>query len=240
MVVYLDLLFLENFLINGVFLYLIEKIYKTKLKLIRIILGGIIGGVIVIISLFYHEAYFFFKILGGVIIGLVGLEKLESIKNVVKISSFYTLNLASIGLVSSFGIINHWLIYFSIGLILVIYIIESNKNIFIFSNQLKYNITVNFNKTSLNLIGYLDTGNFSSCDNIPIIYIHEKYYPKELIYYDSKLVKIATVNNVNYLKAYEPKKCTIKIGRKSKECKVLVIFCKLQNVDCLMNVKMFI
>jgi len=240
MIVYLDLLFVFDFLICFIFLYVIEKIYHSHINFLRLIFGGIVGGLIVILCLFYNNLYDLLKIIGGIIICLVGLEKLSGFKNVVKISSFYTLNLASIGLVCAFGIINRTLIFLSIAAIILVFIIESNKNLIIFSNHFKYNIIVSFDKTSLRLVGYLDTGNFSEYENIPIIYIDDKYYPKELIYAKYKSVNIATVNSISILKAYEAKKCIIKMGREKKEVKALVIFCKLNKIDCLLNVKMFV
>lgn len=240
MVIYIDLLFLFNFAINIIFLVAIEIIYKSKIKLWRIALGGLIGGLIVIVTLFDYNLYNLLKVTGGIIIGLVGLEKCSGKRNIIKYSSFYTLNFASVGLVGAFGINTHLLVFLALAVIIIVYFVESNKNLVIFTNRLKYNIIVNFDKTSLNLEGYLDTGNFSEYDNLPIIYIDEKYYPKELVEEAFSLVQVATVNNASFLRAYKPKKCVLVKNKEKIEVDVLVVFCNIDMHECLLNVKMLI
>lgn len=240
MTIYLDLLFLFNFFVNLVFLVVIETIYKSKIKKMKVVFGGLVGGFIVVFSLFYNNFDMYLKIFGGILICVVGMEKLEGFRNIAKYSSFYTLNLASVGFVQAFEINTHYLVFFGLTAIILLYLVESNKNLIIFLNQLKYNIIVNFHKTSLRLVGYLDTGNFSEYDGYPIIYVSSKYYPKELLFRDYIDVRIATVNTTSNLKAYEPVSCIIEVGRKKKEIKVLVVFCDLKSVDCLMNVKMLL
>lgn len=240
MIVYLDLLFLFNFFLNIVFLVVIEIIYKTKIKMLRIALGGVCGGFIVILELFDYKLSFILKISGGILIGLVGLEKCGGIKNVIKYSSFYTLNLASVGLVAAFGINTHAVLLFSIGAIILVYIVESNKNLIIFLNRLKYNIIVDFNKTSLNLVGYLDTGNFSEHGDKPIIYISDRYYPEELNDEEFQVVRIETLNMVSNIRAYQPKRCLIEKGRRKIEVDVLVVFCNITSHECLLNARLLI
>jgi hypothetical protein len=240
MVVYLDLLFLFNFLINCLFLIVIDTIYKAKLKLLKTVLGGVIGGVVVIIALFDVSLAIFFKIFGGMLIGLVGLENCKGKRNIIKYSSFYVLNLASVGLVEAFGIKTHPLLFCGFAVIVIIFYFESNKNLVIFTNGLKYNIIVTFVKTNLKLKGYLDTGNFSEYNNVPIIYINEKLLPADLDKDNYELVQIATVNTISFLKAYRPKECILYKNKEVIRLDVLVVFCNLTEYDCLLNVKMMI
>ena len=240
MVVYLDLLFLFNCFINIIFLVVIDLIYKSKIKVCKIMLGGIIGGLIVVVALFDLILYHFMKIVGGIIIAYVGLERCKGKRKIIKYSSFYTLNLASVGLVEAFGVNNHMLVFLALAPIIVIYFIESNKNLVIFTNKLKYNIIVNFKNNVLKLEGYLDTGNFSEYNNLPIIYIDDKYYIKELDKEPFSLVQIATVNTISFLKAYRPSKCILYKNKEITEIDVLVVFCKIEMHECLLNVKMLI
>ena len=54
MVIYLDLLFLFNFVINFIFLYVVEIIYKEKRSFKRLVLGALVGGLMVILFLFNY------------------------------------------------------------------------------------------------------------------------------------------------------------------------------------------
>lgn len=239
MIIYLDLIFLFNFILNLIFLIIIEIIYKAKLKMLKIILGAAVGGGIVILSLFDYYLANILKIGGGVLIGIIGLENLSRKYNMIKYSSFYILNLASVGLINAFGINTHLLLYLSLAAIIIIYFFESNKNLVIFTNSLKYNIIVNFKKTSLKLRAYLDTGNFSEANNLPIIYISNKYY--ETLSSDANyLVEINTVNSKTFQIAYKPKTCFIEKNKKLIMVSVLVVFCDLENFDCLLNMKILL
>lgn len=240
MIIYLDLLFLFNFFINIIFLVAIEIIYKSKIKIKKTALGGLIGGAIVIIALYDEYLYHILKLTGGLLIGLVGLEKLKGKMNIIKYSSFYTLNLASVGLSQAFGINTHLMLFFALTGIIILYFIESNKNLVIFNNQLKYNIIVNFSKTSLKLQGYLDTGNFSVYNDQPIIYVDSKFFPKELTNDEYSLIQVATVNSVSFLKAYKPNLCLLEKNKEFTKIDVLVVFCDIKLHECLLNVKMLI
>ena len=237
MVIYIDLLIIFNFMINFIFLYAIEIIYHEKIAIVKLLLGGVIGGLLVLGFLFDYYLYYFLKIFGGIIVGIIGWQKNSGVKLIVKISSFYVLNFASVGLVGCFQIKTWYWLFFSMGAIMVIYFIESNKKIDIFINQLKYNISVTFFDKSINLEGYLDTGNFSVCDNLPIIYLSKKYFANYVAY---KMVEINTVNGCSKLITYKPQKFIIEIGKHQYQKEVLVVFTDLHEFDCLLNNDLFI
>jgi len=237
MIVYLDLLFLFNFLINAIFIYVIEIIYHEKISLKRIMIGGFIGGILILGFLFDYYLYYLLKILGGVMVGLIGFKGNNIFKMIIKITSFYILNFASVGFISSFNITEWYLFIFSIGAIIIIFFIENNKKPIIFINSLKYNISVSFNKKRLNLEGYLDTGNFSKCDDLPIIYLSKKYQSNYSVY---KLVNINTINGITFSNSYKPTSFTIEMGKVKQEKDVLVVFTDLKNFDCLLNTELFL
>lgn len=237
MVIYIDLLILFNFIINFIFLYVIETIYQEKIAIRKIFLGGVIGGLLVLGFLLDYYLYYFFKIFGGIIVGIIGWQKKGGVKMIVKISSFYVLNFASIGLIGCFQIKTWYWLFLSMGAIMVIYFIESNKKIDIFINQLKYNISVTFFDKKINLEGYLDTGNFSVCDNLPIIYLSNKYFSNYEAY---KIVEINTVNGCSKLITYKPHNFIIEIGKHKYQKEVLVVFTDLNEFECLLNNDLFI
>lgn len=240
MVIYIDLLFFQNFLISFIFLYLIDFIYKDKIKIIKIIIASSISGFIVIISLYDYYLYYLFKVSGGLIISMIGLKKSSGVKMMVKNTSFYMVNFASVGFVSIFNINTYVLLICSVMAIIVFFVIESNKNEFIFTNKLKYNISVTFKNINLDLEGFLDTGNFSTHKNLPIIYLDNKYYSNILDEVRFESILINTINGSTYIKIYKPTKCIIEIGNKKINFEVYIAFSNLNEFDCLLNAKLLI
>jgi hypothetical protein len=236
MVIYLDLLFIFNSFINAIFIYAIELCYKEKISLKRILIGGFIGGLLIVGFLFDYYIYYILKIIGGLIIGFIGFKG-SSLKIIVKTTSFYIINFASIGLINSFNISEWYLFILSVVGIILIYFIENNRKSLIFINSYKYNISVSFGNTRLKLEGFLDTGNFSKFDDLPIIYISDKYQQNYSVY---KLVNINTINGVSYSKSYKPSSFIIEVNHKKLERDVLVVFTKLKDFDCLLNAELFI
>lgn len=240
MVVYLDVLFLFNFLIGVLFLYVIEVAYQEKVSYKRILLGGIVSGFLVIGFLFDYFIYNLFKIVGGVIVAIIGLRSTSIIKTLIKITSFYILNFVCVGFVSSFHIIEWYFFLIVLGLIIIIYFIESNKKMHIFINALKYNVSVSFNHKKLKLEGYLDTGNFSKAGDIPIIYLSSKYLTNHFSSEQYRLVNINTINGVSLCKAYKPNSFIVYDRKKKLEKEVLIVFSNLHDFDCLLNCDLFI
>ena len=162
MVVYLDLVFLMNFAINSLFVYLVNLLYKEKIKLYKIFLAGLFGGLLVLGFLFDYILYGFLKILGGAFVGLLGFKIGRFREMVVKISSFYIINFVSVGFVAAYRIKTWYLLAGALAAIILVFMVENNKKPIIFMNACKYNISVSSVKKSLNLVGYLDTGNFQN------------------------------------------------------------------------------
>lgn len=237
MVVYLDLLFIFNFLINSIFLYVVELIYQERISMVRIILGGLVGGLLILGFMFDYYLYYLLKIGGGVLVGYIGFKGENVLKKIVKVASFYIINFASVGLISSFNIGEWYLFCASTFILILIFFIENNKKSHIFINQFKYNISVSFNNTRLKLEGYLDTGNFSKCDGLPIIYLSKKFQPKFTVY---KVIKINTVNGISLNSSYKPTSFIINVNKNKIEKEVLVVFTDLKDFDCLLNAELFI
>lgn len=237
MTVYLDLLFLFNFFVNAFFLYILELIYRERASRLRIVAGGFAGGLLVFVFLLDYFVYFLCKLAGGLLIAGIGLKKGNLARFAVKSSSFYLINLASVGLVESFRV-DKWYFLIPAALVFtVLLFIENNKKTDIFINSLKYNISVTFNKKVIKTEGYLDTGNFSACDGLPIVYMAEKYRPQDSYY---KTAPVSTVSGPALTKTYKPSSFIIRRKNKNVECDVLVAFTDLRGFDCLLNVELFI
>ena len=237
MVVYLDLVFLMNFAINSLFVYLVNLLYKEKIKLYKIFLAGLCGGLLVLGFLFDFILYGFLKILGGAFVGLLGFKIGRFREMVVKISSFYIINFVSVGFVAAYRIKTWYLLAGALAAIILVFMVENNKKPIIFMNACKYNISVSSVKKSLNLVGYLDTGNFSKCDDLPILFLAKKY-GGDFQYY--KTIIIDTVGGSVPLACYRPEKFEIEIDGTVCSKDVLVVFAEIGEFDCLLNVDLFL
>lgn len=237
MVVYLDLLFLFDFAVNAVLLYVIQIIYREKISIMRILLGGLAGGMLIFVFLFDYYVNFFTKAFGGIVVGLLGLKKDRPLPTILKIASFYLISLASVGLVSSFRISEWYLFLVSLMVLIMIVFLENSKKPVIFSNSLKYNISVHLGKKSYHLEGYLDTGNFSKSDDLPIVYLDRKYQTDDAVH---KIIGIRTVNGISWCDAYKPKSFAIEINHQKVGKEVLIVFSDLSDFDCLLNAELFL
>ncbi|NLD26785.1 MAG: hypothetical protein GX661_05435 [Acholeplasmataceae bacterium] len=237
MVVYLDLLFLFNFLLNFVFIYVIEILYREKCGIKKMFFGGLVGGLLVFCFLFDYLWYQVCKIGGGALIGLTGFKKNRCKQTIIKIISFYILNFVSVGFVAVFNIRTWYLLCFILGAIIVLFFLENNKKAFIFMNEYKYNISVSSNKKSFRLQGYLDTGNFSKCDDLPLIYLSNKYHHDFAFH---KLIMINTVSGSTCLACYKPRSFTIEIEGIKVRREVLIVFTEIKEFECLLNVELLL
>lgn len=237
MVIYLDLLFLFNFVVNFIFLYVVEIIYKEKRSFKRLVLGSLVGGLMVILFLFNYIVLEIGKILGGMLIGYAGFKKIPFKQLSLKIISFYIINFLSVGFVVVYHIREWYLFLFSLATIILMVFFENNKKPLIFINEHKYNISVSSNKKSYLLQGYLDTGNFSKCDDIPLIYLSNRYH-KDFTFH--KLIVVNTVGGSTCLACYRPRSFTIEIDGYKVRREVLIIFTEIKEFECLLNVDLLL
>ncbi|MDD4000855.1 MAG: sigma-E processing peptidase SpoIIGA [Bacilli bacterium] len=237
MVIYLDLVFILNFIINSLFVYVVNIIYLEKNKAIRVFLGGLIGGLLVIGFLFNYFFYNLIKIFGGIAVCLAGFKTMKLKQMILKITSFYLLNFLSVGFVATFNINSYYLLCLGLAAIIFIYIIENSKKPLIFMNSWKYNISVSSNKKSYKLTGFLDTGNFSKCDDLPLIYLAKKYQGDFTFH---KMIMVNTVGGASALACYKPKNFEIEIDGVVFSREVLIVFSDIKEVDCLLNAELVI
>ena len=86
MTVYIDILFLENFILNFIILYATGLISKHKIKFIKIALGSIVGAVYVIITyLIENKVYLniLFKLILSIVIVYIAFTP-KNIKEMLK------------------------------------------------------------------------------------------------------------------------------------------------------------
>ncbi len=233
MVIYLDLILLSNFVINLLFLYFIEKLFDDKIIWRRIVFAGIVGSLMVLI---YFLDYFFvvmFKIIGGIIIVLIGLSNISKSKQIIKISLFYVLNFALVGFLQAFRINEWYLLIVSLIVILGLVILENNKKYFIFIKNLQYNVIVNLNNEIVKLKGFLDTGNECFYNGIPVVFINECFYNEKFI--SIGIFTVKTINGINCQNCFKPDCFWIIINNKKIKKDVYVVFTNIGEKECLIN-----
>lgn len=234
MKVYLDLVFIVNFGLNFIFLAIIQVLFNEKFRVKRGILSSIIASLLLLMYFFDYFLFNIVKIFGGfLLIGIgIGLNKI-----LIKSSLFYLFEFGLTGIVQSYKING---LYLLIAIVVLIFLIltQSFKNQSIFINHFKYNISVTLLNKTLNLQGFLDTGNMLHAQNTPVVFLDYKYYHKNIPFYDQILVR--TINGINNIKLYKPDNFKIRINGKLIEKEVLISFSNLEHdFDCLLNYNLF-
>lgn len=233
MVVYIDLVFLFNFIINFILMFSIEKVFKDKIKYFRLFIASFIGSCIVVLSLFYKEVFKIFKFSLGILIMAIGTQKITFSKSIIKISMFYTENLALVGFLGTFEVNTCVWLIFATALILGLLFFEHFKKYYIFLLNAKYNVIVTQKNQIFKCGAFLDTGNSASNSyGVPIVFLDKKY--QKDIFQEYQLVSINTVNGEKLEKAYKVDKFEIIVKRKKIEKEVLVVFTNLDK-ECLLN-----
>lgn len=203
MIIYIDLIILANILVNYIFIKTIKIIFKEKYTLIQILLSFII--LTLAFSLFFVPFKYIYNLryFIGIIIGLVSFYKKDIKLLVIQICIYYLLNISFIGCLVIFNVDNFVLLVICALLISILWFIESFKKDIEFKVQYKISIG------SKSFVGYLDTGNTSYCDNIPIVYLDKQYLDNTYTYY--KTIRIFSINGWNDLDIYSgPLLCTNK------------------------------
>ena len=195
MILYLDIIILLNLLINYIFIKAIKLIYKEKMNIFQFILSMIIS--LASFSLFFVSSKYIYNLryFIGIIIGFVAFYKKDFKTIIVQTCIYYMLNIAFIGSLVIFNINNIFLLLLCSLFISTLWFIDSfkkDKNIF----QINYKVRIN-NKI---YNGFLDTGNNSLCENIPIIYIDCKELNCDYKYY--KTISVFTINGPTKIDVY--------------------------------------
>ena len=234
MKVYLDLVFIVNFGINFAFLAIIQILFNERFRVNRGILSSTIASILLLMYFFDYFLFGIAKLFGGFLLIWVGVG---ANKFLIKSSLFYLFEFGLTGIVQSFKVTGVYLLIAVIILMLLI-MIQSFKNQSIFINHFKYNISVTLFNRVITLRGFLDTGNLLHVQNIPVIFLDDKYYHKNLVIFAEAGVK--TVNAFNNIQCYKPDKFLIKINGKQIEKDVLIAFTHLEHdFECLLNYNLF-
>lgn len=250
MTIYVDLVFLINFIMDFYILSGVKFLLKLDTKFIRIIIGSLIGSLSIILLFFSLSTLILnvLKIIISLLMTFIAFGKYKFFNRV-----FY-LYIISIFLGGSIYLINDSLGYEVSGLLFInngyninfiILLIISPLIIFLYVKEFlklkkklntTYNITLKLKNKEIKLEGFLDTGNklVDPYFNKPIILINKKYIDlkgKKIIY-----VPFKSLNNNGLLKCIIPE--YILVNDKKHE-NILIGISENLKFDCILNERLF-
>ncbi|MDP4178724.1 MAG: sigma-E processing peptidase SpoIIGA [Bacillota bacterium] len=247
MVIYIDVLLIENIIVNTFLLYITTQAVKVKVKFKYIIISGIIGSTY-IFTLIYPKIKFLssipFKILAALIMILIVFRD-KKIINIIKelfIFILFSMMLAGLcmflqesgGINSEFGIlINRFSYKYLLISIMIIYITISRLIIYIKDRReissLIYDIVITTKNSEVKIKSFLDTGNGlrEPVTNLPVILVEKiKFSHFDLSDYDKFYIpyRMADGSSGN-LVGFKPEKIKINIGDNEEEKEAIIALC---------------
>ncbi len=226
MKIYIDLFFLFNIMMDLIIILSVGLLLKRKIKIFRVIISCIIGG-ISSLFLFLKINIIFVEIITAIIISLTafGYKRITYfIKNIIYMyfvstligGVMYLFNLK----VSTNILINYLIMIVISAEVMILYIKEMQKVKEIYNNN--YLVDIYFkDNDKLSLVGFMDTGNnlYDPYKKRPIILVSSKYYRED----NFILVPFSTVDSHGMLKCIKIN--GIYIDKKKCKREVLVAFC---------------
>ena len=211
MIIYVDLVFFLNVLLDFILLMSVSVILKRNAKIKRLILGSIIGGVSTLILYIPLNGLLItiLKLLLGIIMIIVTFS-FRSVKYTLNNYFYLLTNSFSLGGVLYLLMEKH---YYNYYLIIIVFIITS----YLYVKQLKqyqnnysnyYLVEIYLNDNKIVLTGLLDTGNklYDMYKHRPIILIDKNitYQVNNYIY-----VPYLSLNNEGVIKCFKADKVVI-------------------------------
>ena len=192
MKVYIDLIFFINFSFDFLILLTVGIILKRKVKLIRILLGSLVGGLSIFLLFIRLNSIslFFLKVIISILMILISFNYKDRnyfIKNIV---TLYFISIILGGFLyylnNQFSLKNNGLVFinngFSINYILLVIIspiilyfyIKQVKELRI-NNNFYYDVSFIYKNKKYNYKGFIDTGNklYDPYLNLPVILLHD-------------------------------------------------------------------
>ena len=246
MIVYLDLVFLINFIMDFYILSSVKFLLRLNTKVIRILLGTVIGSFSFILLFFKINILVLnlIKIILSILMVLITFGKSEFLNklfylyivSIVLGGTLYLIN-DSLGYeVDGFMFINNG---YSINLItlliispLILYLYVKEHLNYKKKINTKYDVIIKLKNHKINVIGFLDTGNKLTDPYFkrPIILLNKKFINlkgKKIIY-----VPFTSLNNRGLLKCIIPE--YILVNNKKHE-EVLIGISENLKYDCIIN-----
>jgi stage II sporulation protein GA (sporulation sigma-E factor processing peptidase) len=238
LIVYVDTLLIENFIINSALLNITFNTLKLKVKIKKLILSSFLGSIYVF-SFFISNNYLFtstiFKLLVAMLMLLILIDKKKI--NILIISKalitflLYSIMLAGITYYIDINVTNFTLKYIYLG-VLVIYlvyntVIKSLKDKILIDKYI-YDVEIYKDVTNIKVKAFLDTGNGlkEPITKLPVMLLDKETSGKFTIKSDEEyLIPYRMFNGQKgILHGFKPDYIKIILADKAIEEKVIIAF----------------
>ena len=215
MKIYIDIVFMINFMFDFLLLLTVNIVLKRNTKLKRIFIGSLIGGLSIFLLFINLNSFelFLFKIIISILMIIITFGKNNFFKNIIYLyfisiilgGFLYYLNMEfsykNSGLVffhNGFSI-NFFLLIILSPIIFYIYIKQA-KDLKII-NSYQYNISFTYRRKKYNYLGYIDTGNkiYDPYTHKPVILLYDKNFDIDKPIY----IPYKTIDNNGLLKTFK-------------------------------------
>lgn len=215
MKIYVDIVFMINFMFDFLLLLTVNIVLKRNAKLKRIFIGSLIGGLSIFLLFINLNSLglFLFKIIISILMIIITFGRNNLFKNIVYLyfisiilgGFLYYLNM-------EFSYKNSGLVFFhngfSINFILLIILspivfylyIKQAKDLKII-NSYQYNVSFTYRRKKYNYLGYIDTGNkvYDPYTHRPVILLYDKSFN----IFNPLYIPYKTIDNNGLLKAFK-------------------------------------
>ncbi len=198
MIVYLDLVIISMIISDYAMLKTIALIFKEKINKLRFFFAIIFCVISLLLFIFPLKKMLLFRYFVGIVVVIIAYPFKNYKDLIIKIITFYLLNIAFIGTIIVFKIDNIYMLGIALLYVLVSKIIESYQNIIINENILTYKVKIENYK----LKGYLDTGNTTYYKGLPVVFIKDIYQSSQL-FTKKGVMNLKGINSLSMVDVYE-------------------------------------
>lgn len=240
MIIYIDLLFILNFIVDYLLLLTNGIVLKRKINKFRLVISSLVGelSILLLIINSNYLLLIIIKLLLAVIMNVIAFSYNNLKYTIINLIYFYMLSIILGGFLYYLKInnINYYISLLLIPIILFMYYYQSKKN----NNYAKYyQVIIYFNNNkSITCTGYLDTGNklFDPISNKPVILLDRRLTKGVIQIRTPIYVPFNVLNNHGLLKCFKPKYIII---NNNKIDNVLIGIMdnniNIDGVDCILN-----
>lgn len=247
LVVFIDVVILENVIVNTFLLYITTQAVKIRVKMKYLLIAGVLGS-LYIITLVYPKLSFFsmfpFKILVAFIMVLITFRNKNIFMIIKELLIFILFSMMLAGLClffqlseasgSDFSVyINNFPYKYLLISLMIIYMIinriigyiKDRKEI----NSLIYDVVITTQKTETKIKAFLDTGNGlrEPVTNLPVILVEKiSFNNTDISSYDKFYIPYRMADgNSGKLLGFKPEKIEIYLGDEAEEKEAIIALC---------------
>ena len=245
MVIYWDVLIIENFCINYFLLYVTFKTIKKRISILKTCMSALLGSLYVL-TIFSPYYYIFENIIFKIVVSILMIIIVSRVKGVLELIKIelifisYSMLIAGMFLflemdaknIIGLNIQNFQIKYLIITILIlytffdrIVFYIKHRKLL----NNYIYDVDITYNNSTVSISAFFDTGNDlrELVTNLPIIIV-EKNKLSNIHVDEEKLYTIPykLVNgSIGYFKGFKPDRVQININKQFQVREALIAYC---------------